>query len=377
MAESLLDLERERTDPWLSDRRTHDSPTGPGREFEGRRIYPVAAVLLALAAPLGPLSNNLQQATLAEAAPALLGSLAFALAVWLIAVVVRRRADAGAALTAAIWVVGSLYYLELVRHLNPVLGGDYAMVRPLPIALAVMALLTVAVCRGTRSHVFVRTVLTCMALVIVATPVWRIVAFELRHGAARSAYDADQAAAELPVPADPGGAVPPPDIYHVVFDRYGSERTLARHFGIGEPVGTFLESRGFYVARDSFSNYLSTGHSLASTFFMDYLTLDRDPRVFANNWHPIFAMLDDHRVGRFLRARGYSLHQVGSWWVGTQDNPFADSSQSFGLTEFDMTYFRRTILLPVFHLLGDRRAGLGQRPVPAGRPADRGDQAAR
>ena len=71
---------------------------------------------------------------------------------------------------------------------------------------------------------------------------------------------------------------------------------------------------------------------------MDYLTLDRDPRVFANNWHPIFKMLDDNRVGRFLRARGYEHHQVGSWWVGTQDNPFADSSQPFGLSEFDMTY---------------------------------------
>ena len=32
----------------------------------------------------------------------------------------------------------SLYYLELVAHLNAALGGDYSMVRPLPFALAAM-----------------------------------------------------------------------------------------------------------------------------------------------------------------------------------------------------------------------------------------------
>ena len=147
----------------------------------------------------------------------------------------------------------------------------------------------------------------------------------------------------------------PPDIYHFVFDRYGSEETLVRHYGIREPIGGFLESRGFYVARDSYSNYLSTGHSLASTFSMDYLdALADDPRVFANDWHPIFEMLDDNRVGRFLRGRGYEHHQFGSWWVGTYHNPFADSNRPLGFSEFDMTYLRRTILMPVFLLLPDR-----------------------
>ena len=53
-------------------------------------------------------------------------------------------------------------------------------------------------------------------------------------------------------------------------------------------------------------------------------------------------MLDDNRVGRFLRARGYEHHQFGSWWVGTYHNPIADSNQPFGFSEFDMTYLRRT-----------------------------------
>jgi hypothetical protein len=328
----------------------------PAAASASRRVYPIAPLALAVASVLGPLAHNLQQASLADATPALIGTAGFAAAVWLIAVAFRRRADHGAALIASVWVLGALFYLELVRHLNRALGGDYSMVRPLPVALVVMLGLTVAL-RGRRSwHAFAHTVMASIAVVILAVPVWHVAVFHWRHGAARDAYDANRAMAEMPELAGGSGVAGAamPDIYHFVFDRYGSERTLARHYGVADPIGAWLEAQGFYVARDSFSNYLSTGHSLASTFHMDYLTeLAADPRVTGNNWHPIFEMLDDNRVGRFLRDRGYEHHQIGAWWVGTFRNPHAESSRSFGFSEFDMTYLRRTMLMPILHLLPD------------------------
>ena len=87
---------------------------------------------------------------------------------------------------------------------------------------------------------------------------------------------------------------------------------------------------------------------------MDYLTeIVADPRVSGADWHPLFAMMDDNRVGRFLRARGYEQHQFGSWWVGTHHNPNAVTNTPMGLSEFNMTYFRRTIVMPILHLLPD------------------------
>jgi hypothetical protein len=198
--------------------------------------------------------------------------------------------------------------------------------------------------------------MACIAVALIAKPIWLAAAFEWRNGAARQAYDADRAMAAMPELAQAGGGADgvQPDIYHFVFDRYGSEETLQQHYGIREPIGGFLESHGFYVARDSFANYVSTGHSLASTFDMDYLTeLAADPRVFGSNWHPLFAMIEDNRVGRFLRGRGYEIRQFGSWWVGTHHNANADTSWSPGLSEFNMTYGRRTILMPILHLLPD------------------------
>jgi Sulfatase len=321
---------------------------------ESRRTYPVAAALLAPASVLYPLAHDLHQASLSDAAPALFGTVAFIAAVWLIAAGFRQCADAGAALIAWVWAFGSLYYLELVRHLNGALDGDYSMVRPLPVALAAMIALTMALRGRRRWHVSANTVVTCIALALLVPSLWRMTAFEWRQGAARHAYDLERAMAGIPELAKAGSGAATPDIYHFVFDRYGSENTLKRHFGSeAPPIGDFLEARGFYVAHRSFSNYLSTGHSLASTFHMDYLSeLAADPRVSGNNWHPIFRMLDDNRVGRLLRSRGYEQHQFGSWWAGTYHNPYA-LNRPMGFSEFNMTYLRRTILMPLFHLLPD------------------------
>jgi hypothetical protein len=313
------------------------------------------AVLLAAASVLEPLSWELHEAPLADALPALLVASGFALVVWLLAAASRRRADAGAALIACVWVAGSLYYLELVRHLNRALGGDYSMVRPLPVALGAMLALTVALAGTRRWHGFAHTVIACIAVALLAKPLWLVAGFEWRHGPARAAYDGDRAMAAMPeLAAAAGGAEDEaPDIYHFVFDRYGSEETL-RHYGVREPIGGYLEAQGFYVARDSFANYVATGHSLASTFSMDYLTeLAGDPRVAGANWLPLFEILDDHRVGRFLRGRGYAIEQFGSWWAGTHRNPNADRNWAPGFGEFAMSYGRRTILMPLLHLMPD------------------------
>lgn len=156
------------------------------------------------------------------------------------------------------------------------------------------------------------------------------------------------------------GAARPPDIYHLVFDRYGSAETLARHYGVSSGIGALLEERGFYVAERSHANYLKTGHSLASTFYLDYLDLlADDPRVPGPSWHGIFAMLQDHRAARFLRDRGYAFLQFGSWWRGTHENEFADENHSYGFSEFTMFYLRNTALRTVLGLMPDSRlAGL-------------------
>ena len=68
--------------------------------------FPLAALMIAIASVLDPLSRNLHQASFPDAVPALLATAAFVLLVWLVAAAVRRRADAGAALIAWVWALG-------------------------------------------------------------------------------------------------------------------------------------------------------------------------------------------------------------------------------------------------------------------------------
>ena len=159
---------------------------------------------------------------------------------------------------------------------------------------------------------------------------------------------------ELPQIAAAGavGTDRPPDIYHFIFDRLASDDILAHHFGVEPGIGRFLEERGFYVAEASHSNYLADG-TFARLDLLYGLSrpLLPDPRVASDNWHPVYEMLDDHRVARFLRARGYDFLQFGSWWEGTYDNPGADENHPLGFSDFNGHYFQGTVLRPLFGAL--------------------------
>lgn len=318
---------------------------------------PWAALLLAPASVFGLMSSNLNQTSFSDVLPALVGALCFAVLAWLAAIGLGRRCDAKAAAAAAVWVAGALFYLGLFAPLNAWVGGGYPMVRSLPLAVGALALATLVVFRLPEPLVgALHIVLSTVAIALLGVPLWSAVAYEWRNGDARNAPDTARAAEMLEITASgvEADGARPPDIYHFVFDRYGSAETLERQFGVTERIGDFLEARGFYVADESHSNYLKTGHSLASTFHMDYLGfLAEDPRVPSDSWHPIFRMLDDHRVGRFLKSRGYRFIQFGSWWVGTFDSALADENHPHGFSEFNMLYLRRTILRPIFHALPD------------------------
>ncbi len=318
-------------------------------------LWPLSPFFFAAASVLALMASNLDQTSARDVVHALLGTAAFAALVTALVAAARRRLDAGTTVIASLWVVGALYYSQLFDRLNASLGGDYTMTRALPAAILLLGLLTLACHLLRRAMPTLHLLLTGVSLVMLAFPLWEAGAYAWQERAARSLYDPDEAAAgmgQIAQGAPAGEGTPSPDIYHFIFDRFGSEAMLAREYGIETGINAFLEDRGFYVAPLSHSNYLKTGHSLASTFHLDYLDfLGEAEGLGGRDWRPIFDMLDDHRAGRFLRARGYDQIQFGAWWVGTYDNPVADENHAFGFSEFNMIYLRRTALRPALHLL--------------------------
>ena len=122
-----------------------------------------------------------------------------------------------------------------------------------------------------------------------------------------------------------------PDIYYIVFDRYGDEETIAA-YGFKNDIEGYLAGKGFYVATDSRSNYMKTVLSLASSLNAGYLDEVVKGHEETANWTPVYQHLWHHRVGAFLRSQGYSYTHLGSWYYPTRENPQATRNVNYYTT---------------------------------------------
>lgn len=133
-------------------------------------------------------------------------------------------------------------------------------------------------------------------------------------------------------PDPPAGAAQETrDVYYVILDRYARADQLREVYGFdNEPFLAALEARGFYIARDAYANYQRTAHSLASSLNSAYLDgLSGIPRQGGYDWVPLFRLLEDARVPRFFRRRGYAFHFFGTWWEPTRRNALADRNHNW------------------------------------------------
>jgi hypothetical protein len=293
---------------------------------------------------------NLRESYLSDAVTALAAALAAALVLFLAFGAAFRSLGAKAAILASAAVVTGLFYVEIVDAVNWYAGVSLSSVAAMPIMLAALAMVSIAVAWPRIDFTPANAVLNGIAIMIFVVPAWQVASHQWKAGGAsiRSVLDEAAHAAEASPAARLAATKNTPDIYYFIFDRYASQSVLADYYGFdnSDLIG-FLEDKGFYVASNSRANYLKTAHSLASTFHMDYLDfLAEDPRSRIGDWHPIYDKLRDHRVGRFLKSHGYNFIQIGSWWGPTQYNTHADENHTFGLSDFNFWYLRKTIAAP-------------------------------
>lgn len=145
------------------------------------------------------------------------------------------------------------------------------------------------------------------------------------------------------------------DVYYLIFDRYANADTLRDVYNFDNaPFLDELRGLGFYVAPDSASNYQRTAHSVASSLSLDYL--DRLTELVgpeSRSWLPLYAMLQDNAVGRFLKQQGYKFVQVGSWWNPTRSNPHADVNVNWNTTpELPRVFIMQTAFGQIAKRLG-------------------------
>jgi len=65
-----------------------------------------------------------------------------------------------------------------------------------------------------------------------------------------------------------------PDVFYIIFDSYSSSDLLRNEFGFDNgDLDRFLSQKGFFIARQSTSNYNFTAYSLASIFNLNYVSV--------------------------------------------------------------------------------------------------------
>ena len=193
------------------------------------------------------------------------------------------------------------FYLKKIDVAGFVLGRHRYMV-PLWIGIGILVVWWGA--RKLRNPQSFTPVLNLISAFLLIYPSFQIISYSIKRAETeKAALQAAQAkGATLPL----GYA---PDIYYIILDAYGRADVLQEMFGYDNtPFLKALESKGFYVAECSQSNYGQTMLSLTSSLNFDYLdslthslTADSDTRA------PLRALGQYNRVRKFLASQGYNI----------------------------------------------------------------------
>ena len=143
-----------------------------------------------------------------------------------------------------------------------------------------------------------------------------------------------------------------PDIYYIIPDRYTNNINLQSNFDFDNSQFTeYLKEKGFYVAEKSRANYSATYMSLPSSLNMKHLTyLTQEMGEKSDDRGPLYEMLQDYEVWRFLKKKGYAFIHFGDWWTPTKSNKYADININYtsGIqNEFTARLLETTLYQPI------------------------------
>jgi len=313
-----------------------------------RNVYPF---LYALFPPLFLYTYNIEEVDIEVILVPIAAALALTALFWLVArALVRDRLKASLiAFLASFMALSFGHFLNFVQA-TLLKNSKLSVVLPLVVWVLVFAALGAVVLRTRKDLGALVSILSTFVLLLVVLSLVQIGIFHL--GSLRSRAADGGLAAEIKTLQ--AGAPPRdklPDIYYLIFDRYGNEEILREYFRFDNSTFTgFLNRSGFFVASQSHCNYPGTYLSLSSSLNMDYLNglVEKGPiprRSFNR-------MLRDFKIWRLLKPLGYRYLHLGSWYEPTKSNPRADLNfQGAGLLGFNQEFLLKFIEATVFNPL--------------------------
>ncbi|HSL43584.1 MAG TPA: hypothetical protein VK897_09145 [Anaerolineales bacterium] len=264
--------------------------------------FPFYLILFAVYPVLALWSQNIQEVGFSQIVRVLVASVLLALLTWLIVwLILRNREKAG-----LIAVVALIIFFSYGHLYESARGWSFELARHrylLPLVIVLFLTWVVFMIRIRRVNRLTEF-FNLFSLVLLVMPLYTIINYQVRAYASQS----KQAATAIAKGTDQNR----PDIYYIIVDGYGREDTLRDYYGFDNSAFiNYLENKGFYVAKESTSNYRKTILSLTSSLNMNYiqdLLPGLNPK--SKDYTEMFELLRHSTARKLLAENGYRMITV-------------------------------------------------------------------
>ena len=263
---------------------------------------PLYLLLFAVYPVLALWAQNIQEVGFDQIVRILVASLFLSLLAWLAVWLIFRDVEKSGLIT----VVALIIFFSYGHLYESARGWSFELARHrylLPLVIVLFIAWVFYVTRIRQVNRFTEF-FNLFSLVLIAMPLYTILNYEVRAYVSQN----KQAATVVAKGIDQNR----PDIYYIIVDGYGREDTLKEYYSFdNSPFIDYLESKGFYVADESTSNYRKTILSLTSSLNMNYiqdLLPDLHPK--SKDYTEMFELLRHSAVRELLAENGYRFVTV-------------------------------------------------------------------
>lgn len=154
-----------------------------------------------------------------------------------------------------------------------------------------------------------------------------------------------------------------PDIYYFVFDRYGRQDILKKHFNFdNSEFMSFLKKSEFFTADESYANYPNTFLSLSSSLNGKYLDFLGEKMGDSKNRTVVYKeLIENNDFVKFLKKQEYEYIILGDFWDGSKKSNLANQNANLfeNFDEFQMSIYEKNLINTIRGMMGDKQLFVG------------------
>lgn len=308
-------------------------------------IYPVLSLI----------AFNISEMSLEDGIRALILSMFLTLIIYILLAVVIRNPIKSSMLTTLIVVMIFSYghSYDIVNSVT-IFGNSLGRHRYLVIVyIAIFVIAFWLVLRSERNMISLTKILNIISFSLLIIPLYQIIDYQLER---RQAYKEIRNEVYLESGVSRSRGQPAPDVYYIITDGYPRNDFILQYMNMDNSYFVdYLESKGFFVAECSQSNYTTTSGSMAATLNMDYLNNNDEERSGTLPPNPkLNAMIHSNRVQAIFDNLDYTIvtFDNGYPWLNWEtsdvqyDLPFELSDIGFftkSINDFEILAIKTTV----------------------------------